>query len=123
MPSRDYTGPSIDVSWQDLKDRPYKGEGKTVGDTKETEGGSVTVEGLDSLPTETDKRRMELVDAFRFVPDEPLLEVARNHDGDIELIALYELIRREGWVDELVEFVDVWNGDTEWAKQFIRSLD
>jgi len=123
MPSRDYSGPSIDVSWQDLKDRPYKGKGETVGDTKDSKEGSVTIEGLDNLPTESDKRRRELIDAFRFVPEEPLLELAKNQDGDIQLVALYELLKRRGWLDELLEFKELWDGDVMWAKQFIRSLD
>lgn len=47
MPKREYDGDPLDQTWQDIKDRPYKGPGETVAAT-EPETGRERTEGIDS---------------------------------------------------------------------------
>jgi len=46
MPKRDYDGKPLDQTWQDLKDRPYKGKGKTVDATDSEDLGRVSTAGV-----------------------------------------------------------------------------
>lgn len=54
MSNREYEGPPRDYSWQDIKDRPYKGKGDTVDVIDDTESGSSTVEGSPQMAVFTE---------------------------------------------------------------------
>lgn len=70
MPKRNFDGDPLDLSWQDLKDRPYKGRGETVDATPE-DSGRITTEGTDEVfgLSGTAKRAKELIPAFRMIED------------------------------------------------------
>lgn len=47
---REYDGSPLDMTWQDIKDRPYKGEGETIYATSKGNKGTETTVGEPKIP-------------------------------------------------------------------------
>lgn len=50
MVKREFQGDPLDMSWQSIKDRPYKGKGETVYATDPDPSGEMSVEGDPNIP-------------------------------------------------------------------------
>lgn len=117
---RTYEGPAIDVSWQDIKDRPFKGKGETV-DVTPDESGSVTTEGVEGVfgPSEDAKRAHELLPAFREMGTDELRKFAMeylNEGGDKAraLAAIFALAIRSGRYEEFIHWLEKYeSGDID----------
>lgn len=48
MPKNRYTGDPLDQTWQDIKERPFKGRGETVDATDKEDSGKMRSEGVES---------------------------------------------------------------------------
>lgn len=63
MADRSYEGDPLDHTWQDLKDRPYKGSGETISATDKEDKGSESTTGVPSLdaPESVERHKEALI--------------------------------------------------------------
>jgi len=104
--ARKYDGPALDISWQDITERPYKGRGETVAGTTDDELGEIQTTGVpDILIDDGDVGWAKAIKELRALSHDTLMEIGREMDGETATAAIYVLLEREGVAGEVLDWV------------------
>lgn len=115
MTKRDYDGDPLDLTWQDIKDRPYKSEGETVYATDSEPAGEERTEGTPQLPKHIDESDVQAVVDWLYETSisaeestPPLYDQPTARDWSDDELKAYRLGRflvAEGALDKIQEEV------------------
>lgn len=92
MTDREYQGDPLDMSWQDIQDRPFKGKGKTVSVIDGNDGSDISVPTLDTPLTHNE---VEILEAANDMSPTTAQDIAEKVDASVRTVQRYlkELVK------------------------------